>query len=140
MDPDLSKKLEEYQHKDANSWKFLLFMAYISTVLLVVLNLYIAYILYLYFSKDGFSLAGGLFIGAFYIFTLPAAFFSFRMIRTVKALENPAPFFYLALCSATALAGIILQNATALWIYMFLYGLLLAAVAAICMSMAKKSD
>jgi hypothetical protein len=138
MDSNIEKKLEEYQRKDDKSWKFLLFMAYVSTVLLVLLNIYIAYILYLYFTKDGFSLAGGLFIAAFYILTLPANYFSARMIRNVKAQENPAPFFYLALGTATALAGIILQNASPHWIYIFLYGLLLAGISAICMILVKK--
>ena len=140
MDTDIYEKLQKYKRKDDMSWKLLLILAYISTTLLIALNLYIAYILYLFFSEDGFSLAGGLFIAASYIITLPVTLFSGSLIKKVRSRENPAPFFYLALGSLTALSGIILENASHLWIYLFIYGLLLSAVAAICMSMTKKDE
>ena len=140
MDQDIIKKLQKYQRKDDKIWKLLLILAYISTILLIALNLYIAYILYLYFTGANPSVLGGLFIAASYIITVPATLFSGSLIRKVKSRDNPAPFFYLFLGGIATLAGIILQNVSGLWIYPFLYGLILSAVAAICMSMTKKTE
>lgn len=124
--------------KSKRSCKAIYILAYVSTFLLILTNIFLAYLMVEYFKKDGFSLSVGLFIGAFYIITLPANILSIFMIKKVKTGEKPAPLFYLVLGLATTMTGIILQNAISHWIYIFLYGVILSAAAVVCMSSQKR--
>jgi hypothetical protein len=104
---------------------FLLIMTYLSFFLLSILNIYIGYTVIKYFIGDGFSFLGGLFIAFSFVITIPALVFSIKNIRWIKEDKKHKRVFPIIISILGILTGLVLHNATGLWIYILLFSLLL---------------
>ena len=112
--------------------RFLILMLVLSSVLLGVLNLSIGYKVIQQLKGDGWSFLGGLFISAIYIITIPANVFSFFSIRWVREDKKFKAVFPVALGIVGILAGLILHNTVAYWLYIVVFCVLLLIASFIC--------
>ncbi len=120
--------------------KFFNIMSYIYAINVFVLNIYIGYEIVCCFMDDGFSFLGGLFIGASYILTIPLNIFVVIQAKRRRNQKRGARIFFLIVGIITILIGLILYNATPIWTYILLLGLLLVISIIICNYQKKKSQ
>lgn len=118
--------------KEARECWFLLIMSFVSFGILVFLNLYIGYEAIKYFIGDGWSFLGGLMILMSYIITIPLLVFSVISIRLIHNNHKKKYVFPVFLGILGTLIGLILHNATELWMYIIAISILLLASSFIC--------
>ncbi len=111
---------------------FLLIMALFSFGLLALLNLYIGKEALKYYTDDGWSFLGGIFISLFFVITIPVLIFSIRSVSLVRKGHKNKHIFPLVLGIAGIISGLILSNATELWIYIIAYSILLLISRSLC--------
>ena len=111
---------------------FLLIMSFTALILLLLLNIYIGYEAIINFKGDGWSFLGGLIILLSWILTIPAFIFSVLSIRMIRYDNSKKFIFPVTLSVIGILSGIILHNATELWIYIFIFSSLLLVSCLVC--------
>lgn len=129
-------KSNPYKTTATRCW-FLLTMSLFSFIGLVILNIYIAYLAIEQFRVDGWSFLGGLIIGTSYLATIPILIFSGLSIRMIQNDNKKKYYFPIILGIISIIMGILLHNATALYVYIILAGFLLLISTFIC---AKEKD
>jgi len=112
--------------------KLLLLISYLTFGFLVLLNFYIAYLVFEQFQHDGWSFLGGLFILTSYLVTIPTLVFSFRQISMVKENKTKKHLFPLIFGLIEILIGFILHNAISWWLLIVSLGVLLIISSLIC--------
>ncbi|MCF6182306.1 hypothetical protein [Lutibacter sp.] len=127
----LKKQFKPFTKEAKECW-FLLIMSFISFGILVFLNLYIAYEAIKYFIGDGWSFLGGLIILMSYVITIPLLIFSVISIRLIRKNHKKKYIFPVFLGISGTLIGLILHNATELWIYIIAISILLLASCFVC--------
>lgn len=127
------------QSLEDNPCSFLVIMANISSLLLFILNVFIAYNIFLFFTDEGFQFIAGLLLATVYIITIPInIFFVLQGNRIHKKNRNPSIFFII-ISVITILIGLILYIATPYWPLISIYGLILFIASIICNKNKKKS-
>ncbi len=111
----------------------LIILAYITTLAFLVLNGYMTYLIAESFTHDGWSFMGGLFIAVGYVVTIPINIFTYIMSVRLKT-KRSASWLFIVLGSLGSLIGIILHNATPLWIYILVFSIVLLAFSIKCLS------
>jgi uncharacterized membrane protein len=122
---DIIKKHYNYVSDKTAKCRFLLIMSYLISLLLILLNLYIAYTIVQYFRGDGFSFLGGLFIGFSFVITIPVFIISLMNIRWILEEKKYKRIFPIIISFLGIVTGIALHNATDLWIYIVGFSILL---------------
>ena len=119
--------------------KFLILMLGLSFVLLGLLNFYIGYKIIQQFRGDGWSFLGGLFISSVYILTIPANVFSYLSLK--RFLEDKKSKFIVPVTLGIlgALAGLILHNAVAYWLFIIVFSMVLLVASFLCSRRKKQS-
>lgn len=74
---------------------------------------------------DGFSFLGGLFIGFSFVITIPMLVFSLKNIRWIVEEKKHKSIFPIIISIFGILTGLVLHNATGLWIYILGFSVLL---------------
>jgi uncharacterized membrane protein len=115
----------KFSDSGAEKCWFLLGMISLSAVLLLLLNFYIAYKIIESFKGVGWSFLGGLFIGSSFLVTVPALVFSVISIKIIRRGNHKKNIFPMILGIAGTLFGLVLYNATGLWIYIVAVSVLL---------------
>jgi hypothetical protein len=114
-------------------------MGYIFLGASLALNGYILYGIGYYFSQDGFSFMGGLFIAFALPVTITISIFVWLMTRRLRNNKpGAAVFFFITAFPGIITAGI-LHNATFLWPYILIFSILLIPAAVLCMRAGKRS-
>jgi hypothetical protein len=113
--------------------RLLLITAYIALLASVVLNGYLVYEIGYYFSQDGFSFLGGLFIAVALPFTIALTIITRAMINNLRKKKKKTAVFFLVLSISGMLAGAILHNATFLWVYILLLSFVLLLASILCL-------
>ena len=132
-------KASPIKQSDDNSFcRPLLLIAYATLFLIVLLNLYIAYNILVYFMGDGFSFMGGLFIGTSFIVTIPINILFIYQPKKVKELNKTPIILFIILGIITLLFGIIVHNITPFWPFISAFGLLQFIAAILCQKHKKK--
>ncbi len=124
--------------KDAKC-KFLEIMLFVSFVLLIGLNIYIAFEIVQQFKGDSWSFLGGFIIATAYFITIPATVFSLLSIkwnREGKSYKITTP---LILSVIGILMGIVLHNAFEFWWAIIAFGLIQLISVFVCTGRDKKA-
>jgi len=112
--------------------RFMLIMSYLLSLFLILLNLYIGYTIIQYFMGDGFSFLGGIFIGFSFVITIPVLIFSLKNIISMVEEKMHKRTFHIIISTLGILIGIVLHNATVLWIYILGFNVLLLLSCIFC--------
>lgn len=115
----------------------MLFMAYIMLAGSIALNIFIFYEIGYYFSQDGFSFMGGLFIATALPITLTLSILTWVMLRKIRNNKPKAAVFFLIMAFPGMITGGILHNATPLWVYILLLSFLLLPASILCLKKDK---
>ncbi len=100
---------------------------------LAVLNVYIGYLVIKYvFFEDGWSFMAGFMFFTVFIVSVPALIFSGLSVSIVRSGNRKKCVFPVILGMAGILAGLILHNATVLWIYIEALAILLLISCFVC--------
>jgi len=134
----MKKQFGLFPNEAKECW-FLLTMSFTSFVILALLNLYIGYEVIKYIFGDGWSFLGGLMIAMSFIVTIPALILSALSIRMVRHDNHKKYIFPVSLGIIGILIGIILNNATELWIYIIAFSVLLLISCFACAKDKKKN-
>jgi len=110
----------------------LLLMSYLTSVFLMLLNFYIAYLAFQQFKGDGWSFFGGLIILTSYLVTIPVLIFSFLQIRMVRYDNAKKHLFPIIFGIIGILMGFLLYNAISWWFLIVLFDVLLIISSLIC--------
>ena len=113
--------------------RLLLFMAYAMLAGSIALNLYIFYGIGYYFSQDGFSFMGGIFIAMALPFTITLSILTWVMTRKIRNNKPKAAVFFLIMAFPGMITAGILHNATFLWPYLLVFFILLIPASVMCM-------
>ena len=127
----MKKQFKPFKEDAEECW-FLLIMSFVSFCVLAVLNIYIGYEAVKYFVGDGWSFLGGLIILMSYIVTIPTFILSALSVRMIRYDNNKKYTFPLLLGIIGIIIGLILNNATILWIYIIVFSILLIASCIVC--------
>jgi len=131
--------MDFYRHTP-HRCRFMLYMAWLVFVASLVLNGYLFYRIGWYFSQDGFSFMGGLFIATALPFTVTLSIITLAMIRSMQKNRKKPAIFFLILSFPAMLTALIFSNATSLWIYILLFSFLLLPAAIICLKKEKDDN
>ena len=139
QNPDL--KTGSINQDDANSFcRFLLVIAYATLSLTVLLNLFIAYNILVYFMGDGFSFMGGLFIATSFIVTIPINILFIYQPKKIRELNKTPIILFIIFGIITLLVGLILYNVTPIWPLISTFGILQFIAAILCQRHKKKQQ
>lgn len=131
MQIDIEGKESVFKKGAQKCW-LLLIMSAASFGILLLLNLYIGNEVIQYFLGDGWSFLGGFFIAMSFVVTIPALIFSFSSIRKVRNNSKNKYVFPVFFGVVGILIGLVLHNATELWIYIIAYSILLLVFCFTC--------
>ena len=132
--------LKKIFKEEAKKCWFLLIMSFLAFLLLIILNIYIGLEIIQSFKGDGFSFLGGLIIGTSYLVTIPTLIFSILSIRMIRHNNSKYFIFPVFFGIIGVLSGIVLQNATGLWIYILIFSVLLLISCFICQRSKHKKN
>ena len=107
-------------------------MAYMLLAGSLALNGYIFYGIGYYFSQDGFSFMGGLFIAFALPFTIALSIVVWVMTRKLRNNKPKAAVFFLIMAFPGMITAGILHNATFLWPYLLVFFVLLIPASVMC--------
>ncbi|HIE15841.1 MAG TPA: hypothetical protein EYP69_02840, partial [Bacteroidales bacterium] len=136
----ISKKQLIPFDKGAEKCWFLLIMSFFTSFLLAVLNIYIGYLVIQSFLGDSWSFLGGAFIGTSYVVTIPALVLSIFSVRWIRLDISRKYIFPISISIIGILVGLILQNATELWIYIIIFSIFLLISCFTCTKNKKRDN
>ncbi|NOZ47577.1 MAG: hypothetical protein GXO79_12470 [Chlorobi bacterium] len=131
MKKQLKKAFKPFNGVAKKCW-FLLSMSFLTSVLLIFLNLYIGYIAFQQFKGEGWSFFGGLIVLTSWLVTIPTLIFSFLQIRMVRSDHAKKHLFPIIFGIIGILMGFLLHNAISWWFLIVLFDLLLILSYLIC--------
>jgi hypothetical protein len=131
---------DQNRNRTASPCPFLSIINIISMLLMFVLNLYIAYNIILFFMGDGFQFMGGIMLGAAYAITIPVNLFFVFQNDMIKKPDKRLNVLFFIISILMIFIGLILNNATPIWPFISIYGIILLVATIICNKNKKKSQ
>ena len=118
----------------------LLFFSILAVINLLTLNIYISFNIVDCFMGDGWSFLGGFILALSYLVTVPALVFSILSVSLIRKDSSRKHLIPNILGVLGTLCGLVLHNATQLWIYIVLSFILLLGASLLCGKAANNKD